>query len=99
VKHHCNLQPQKTKGFALKQSDGKLCLDKTHAYYYQIQTQLFVCEVEYTDFCVCTFATDNQDNHSDCGIQIERINKNPEFWNECIGKASHFFITCILPEL
>ena len=41
--------------FCLKQSGEKLCLDEKHAYYYKIQTQLFVCDVEYADFCVCTF--------------------------------------------
>ena len=34
----------------IKNSDGKLALDHTHAYYYQIQTQLFVANVEYCDF-------------------------------------------------
>ena len=38
--------------FCLKQLDGKLHLDHKHAYYYQVQTQLFVCDVEYADFCV-----------------------------------------------
>ena len=31
-------------------SDGSLHLDHTHAYYYQVQTQLFVSDVEYCDF-------------------------------------------------
>ena len=41
--------------FCLKQLDGELRLDHRHAYYYQVQTQLFVCDVEYADFCVSTF--------------------------------------------
>jgi len=41
------------KKFCLKKDvDGALHLDHSHAYYYQIQTQLFVCNVEYCDFCV-----------------------------------------------
>ena len=92
MSHRYKLQLQKTESFALS-------LDETHAYYYQIQTQLFVCNVDYADFCVCTFATDAQDKYSDTGIHIERINKNSEFWTGCIDKAHHFFKTCVLPEL
>jgi len=51
-------------------------------------------KVEYADYCVCTFATDNQDRNSDCSIHIERIDKNP---NKCIVKPCHFFMTYILP--
>lgn len=77
-----------------KDSNGKLYLDPTHAYYYQVQTQLFVADVNYCDFCVCTF-THSQEND----LYIERIGKDFQFWTGCITKASHFFKTCILPEL
>lgn len=43
------------KKFCLKETDGKLHLDIDHMYYYQFQTQLFVCDVEYCNFCVCTY--------------------------------------------
>ena len=46
--------------FCLKKVDGSLRLDNSHTYYYQIQTQLFVCDVEYCDFCVCTFVEDDE---------------------------------------
>ena len=39
-----------------KDLDGKIYLDHTHTYYYQIQTQLFVADVDYCDLCVCTFS-------------------------------------------
>ena len=39
------------KKFCLKKIDGSLSLDKTHAYYYQVQTQMFVCDVSYCEFC------------------------------------------------
>ena len=59
-----------------------------------MQTQLFVCDVEHCDFCVCTFSGD------ETGIHIERIFKDIDFWNDCIIKAQTFFFkTCILPEL
>ena len=40
----------------LAASDGALHLDHSHAYYYQVQTQLFVSDLDYCNFCVCTFA-------------------------------------------
>ena len=86
------------KSFCLKQTGEKLCLDKKHAYYYQAQTQLFVCDVEYADFCVCTFLKDGND-YDDGGIHIERITKDVGFWKDCVEKACNFFITCLLPEI
>jgi len=44
----------------LNEIDGCLCL--THSYYNQVQTQLFVCNVECSDFVVCTFTSDNEDS-------------------------------------
>ena len=81
--------------FCLKKTDGFLQLDNSHAYYYQIQTQLFVCDIEYCDFCVCTFVEDDESK----GLHIERIYKNEAFWLECISKAQQFFKTCLLPEI
>ena len=46
----------KDKGFYLKKDESSLHLDHTHSYYYQVQTQMFVCNVDYCDFCVCTFS-------------------------------------------
>ena len=39
------------------QGDG--ALSKTHAYYYQVQTQLLVCSANYADFVVITFSSKN----------------------------------------
>ena len=81
--------------FCLKESDGSLSLDCRHSYYYQIQTQMFVCNVEYSDFCVCTFANDEDEG----SVHVERIHKNDRFWAECVLKAEHFFKTFLFPEL
>ena len=75
-----------------KQDDGSLLLNHGHAYYYQVQTQLFVCDVDFCDFCVCTFG-DKSD------IYIERIHKNQVFWDDCVKKAKNVFNACLLPEL
>jgi len=61
-----------------------------------VQTQLFVCDAKYSDFCACTFVSDeNQEN-----VHIEWIEKEHSFWyGECVPKAEQFFRTCLLPEL
>ena len=83
------------KMFCLKEADGKLQLDNDHMYYYQIQTQLFVCDVKYCDFCVCTFA----DTAGESAMHIERIHNNSQIWINCVETAKSFFRTCLLPEL
>ena len=35
-------------------------LETSHQYYYQVQTQLFVCGAEFGDFVVCTFPNNFQ---------------------------------------
>ena len=81
--------------FCLVEQENSLYLDHSHAYFYQVQTQLFVCDVEYRDFCVCTFASDQDEST----LHIERIYKDETFWDECLAKAKQFFMTCLLPEL
>ena len=83
------------KKFCLNENtDGTLTLDRSHAYYYQVQTQIFVCGVEYADFVVCTFPEDNKPV-----IHVERIMADIEFWSQCVKKSTEFFTVCILPEL
>ena len=81
--------------FCLVEQENSLYLDHSHAYFYQVQTQLFVCDVEYCDFCMCTFASDQDEST----LHIERIYKDETFWDECLAKAKQFFMTCLLPEL
>jgi len=84
--------------FCLKKDvDGTLHLDPDHAYYYQIQTQLFVyvCDVSYCDFCVTTFA----DSGAESAMDVKRVYRNPSFWSQCVEHASGFFRPCVLPEL
>ena len=59
-----------------------------------MQTQLFICNVEYSDFIVCTFASDDEGN-----IHVERLDKDEDFWQNCVDKAKLFFKICLLPEL
>lgn len=73
----------------LENIDGELHLKRSHPYYYQLQTQIFVCEKEYCDFVVWT--------QND--IHMERIEPDVEFWNQISKKAELFFKDVILPEL
>ena len=83
------------KNFSLTEVDGQISLDHCHAYYYQVQTQIFVCNVDYCDFCVCTFSGDEEST-----IHIKRVFRNNNFWKDhCVPKAEAFFKTCLLPEL
>ena len=81
--------------FCLKMDNGELHLSHKHAYYYQVQTQMFVCNVNYCDFCVCTFPLEEEESSP----HIERITRDDEFWKDCLIKAKMFFTTCLLPEL
>ena len=78
----------------LTADDGTLYLDHTHQYYYQIQTQIFVCDVEYGDFCVCTFPTEATPS-----MHYERIYADKKFWESCVDTSTAFFKHFILPEL
>jgi len=82
--------------FCLKRVDKKLFLDHSHAYYYQVQCQLHVCDVSYGDFCVCTLAMD-EDQESN--MYIERIFKDTNVWDECKVALEQFFKMCLLPEI
>lgn len=78
------------KNFYLKKdNDGNLKLNTKHMYYYQVQTQLGVCQMESGYFVVWT----EKDLH------IEQIVFNNELWKEICDKSKHLFITAILPEL
>ena len=79
--------------FCLKETDGKLHLDTDHTYYYKIQIQLFVCDAEYCDFCVCTFAEPGGES----AMHIERIHKAVNS-GQTVEKAKWLFRTCLLPE-
>ncbi len=44
-----------SKSCLIRNPDSSSHLDRKHAYYYQVQTQIFVCKAKYCDFCGCTF--------------------------------------------
>jgi len=58
------------------QDDGTLM--RTHAYYFQIQTQLFVCSADYVDFTVATFCDGN------VNISTQRICQDKSFITDIV---------------
>ena len=83
------------RNFCLEVHEDTLHLNRNHAYYYQVQTQMFVCNVNYCDFCVCTFPADSEDS----GIFVERIPRDDNLWKTIVTKSKQFFVTCLLPEI
>ena len=83
--------------FCLKTLHGELHLDQNYAYYYQVQTQLFVCDVQYADFCVCTcMADDDRESSSqDSNVHIERYTRTMAFGQNALQKYRIY----LLPEI
>lgn len=73
----------------LSYTGGKLQLLDNHAYYYQIQTQMTVCHVDFCDFVVWGPNV----------LHIERVRRNDQFCRNIFSSARQFFRNVILPEL
>ena len=78
-----------TKHDCLTHTSVGLTLSKTHSYYFQIQSQIFICQKEFCDFVLWTEGT----------VHMERILPDAEFWQEISQQASFFFHNVILLEL
>ena len=72
-------------------TDSSNCttLKHSHQYYYQVQTQLFVCDVTYADFVVWVAGK----------FHHERIFRDDGFWEDICLRAQWFFHNVILLEL
>lgn len=73
----------------LEEVDGQLRLKRDSQYYFQVQTQLHVCNLQYCDFVVWT----NND------IFVERIVPCKLFWQPVAKTALNFFRSVVLPEM
>lgn len=73
----------------IKNTSGEWVLRRQHSYYYQVQAQLNVCNVDYGDFVVWT----------ECGIAVERIARDRVFYEEAAQKVEHVFVYGVLPEV
>ena len=86
--HPCEITDPK---FYMKCDEaGELRLSHDHDYYFQVQGQLAVCNMEYCDFICWT----------PLGFHTDRIVFDPSFFFDCIKPAlDKFFIEVMLPEL
>lgn len=73
----------------LEETVNGLKLKQTHPYYYQVQSQIFLCDKEYADFVVFT----------EKEVNIERVAPDEGKWNEISKKAANFHSIAIMPEL
>ena len=70
-------------------ADGTLFLKKNHAYYYQVQLQLLVTEVQYCDFVL----------HSKVGHPyIIRISMDLEVQKQILENTKTFWYNVFVPE-
>ena len=73
-----------TANFYLEHSEGGIKLSTTHAYYYQIQGQLPICDRPYCDFVCWTT----------CGMHLKRITRDP---GDDVGRNTRpFYVKLIL---
>ena len=86
----CFLEASKDKFFCLEVSDqGNLTLKRKHAYFYQLQLQMKLCNVEHGYFVI--WRPDE--------LLILRILRDDMFLNDTMDKATKFFTHAVLPEL
>ena len=73
-----------------KDENDKITLKRRHNYYYQIQGQLAILNLEWCDFVIWT----NVDLH------VERVKRDPKFWRlQCLPKLKSFYYNIMLPEI
>ena len=75
--------------FCMQKKNGEWTLKRDHTYFYQVQTQLNVCQMPYADFVVWTKN----------GMCFERIEREVQFLEIHAETIRHFFIYAILPEI
>lgn len=73
-----------------KDPNNVLSLQKDHSYYYQVQAQIHVADVSYSDFVVWSC---NEPPH------IERILPDTALFDCSFEKITKFIKNCILPEM
>ena len=77
--------------YLTKDSQGNITLNKTHNYYFQIQGQMYITNLKWTDFVVW-FGEDS--------LFVERINFDAEEWNtKCLPALDYFYEKAFIPEL
>ena len=62
---------------------------RQHDYYYQVQCQLYCCDLEWCDFVVRT----------EKELHVERIYRDRKWWASQLEKLREFYFNSLLPEL
>ena len=77
--------------FSCSMVNSKLMLKRNHAYYHQVQLQLYVAAdlCDWCDFCVYTT----------CGVAVERIYPDIIWQNTCCLELDSYSLNHVLPEL
>lgn len=70
-------------------ANGAFQLERSHSYYYQVQTQMTVCQVDHCDFVVWAPFL----------LHVERIGRDVLFCDAIFDTARDFFRKAVLPEL
>ena len=83
------LPDEDSTNFCMVNKEGKWSLKQNHAYFYQVQLQLHVCNLNYADFVLWT----KQDTI------VERLDKNSAFIREKTEIVKYFFTNGCLPEI
>jgi len=76
--------------FCLKEKNGKMQLSSTHAYYYQIQTEMHVTRLPWCDFVVWSPKED---------IFLERVYYDKAFMDDTMANAQAFYFKKYLPSI
>ena len=87
--HDKSTEAENDKDFCLTMEDEKYYLGKDHAYFYQVQCQLNVCEIDMRYFVVW----------SSNEVVCVEITRDQSFFEECLPIVDAFVIKAILPEV
>ena len=87
------LQACMDRNFCCATQDGIPKLKREHAYFYQIQGQLYITSREWCDFVVYLkdVDTENENTH------LERIYKDDSFVTSMVAKLEEFYTQCLAP--
>ena len=84
-----HLTPAQCKNFCcVVNNEGKLKLKRNHKYYYQVQMQLALCELDIADFIVW----------SPKGMSVERISVDKTLWSYMYPQLEAFHKEYLVPE-
>ena len=80
-------------GFCLMEKEGTLQLSKSHAYFYQIQTQMYVTGFHWCDFFVWSATAEAAEPF------LQRINYDATFMDKALLTAKAFYFHKFLPAV